>query len=68
LRCPVLTSSAEKRDIDATYEHHANSYIVKPVDFQQVTEAVRELGIYWPGLNEPPMAADPGRIVRGLAG
>lgn len=48
----VLTSSAEERDIAETYGLGANSYIVKPVDFDQFTEAVRQLGLYWVVLNE----------------
>jgi CheY-like chemotaxis protein len=55
----VLTSSAEDRDIDAAYHLGANSYIVKPVDFEQFTEAVRKLGLYWALLNLPP-APPPG--------
>jgi len=50
----VLTSSAEERDIIASYELGANSYIRKPVDFNQFLEAVRELGLYWLVLNQAP--------------
>ena len=52
----VLTSSREDRDLFACYELGVNSYIVKPVDFQQFTEAVRQLGIYWLLLNEQARA------------
>jgi two-component system response regulator len=50
----VLTSSREERDIVESYQLGVNSYIVKPVDFEQFTEAVRELGLYWVLLNQPP--------------
>ena len=50
----VLTSSREAPDIAASYRLGANSYIVKPVDFEQFADAVRELGLYWVLLNEPP--------------
>jgi two-component system, response regulator len=50
----VLTSSREESDIVASYNLGVNSYIVKPIDFQQFTEAVRQLGLYWLLLNQPP--------------
>lgn len=52
----VLTSSGEERDIVESYQLGVNSYIVKPVDFAQFTEAVRQLGLYWILLNQPPAA------------
>ncbi len=50
----VLTSSDEKEDIVKIYNLGANSYIRKPVDFDEFTEAVRQLGVYWLRLNMVP--------------
>ena len=49
----ILTSSREERDIVEAYELRANSYIRKPVDFEQFVQAVREIGLYWLLWNEP---------------
>jgi len=50
----VLTSSREECDIVESYQLGVNSYIVKPVDFDQFSEAVRGLGLYWLARNQPP--------------
>lgn len=51
----VLTSSREEPDIRQAYLLGANSYIVKPVDFEQFIKAVADIGLYWLVLNEPPV-------------
>jgi len=50
----ILTSSKEESDLLRGYELRANSYIRKPVDFARFVESVREIGMYWLVLNEPP--------------
>ncbi|HYG67036.1 MAG TPA: response regulator [Anaeromyxobacteraceae bacterium] len=53
----MLTSSKEERDLVESYRLRANSYIRKPVDFDQFAAVVRQLGLYWLVLNEPPPRA-----------
>lgn len=59
----VLTSSRQESDRDEVYELGANSYICKPVDFENFTEAIGHLGMYWVLLNEqPPMHEMPREV------
>jgi|SRR5882724_2414397 len=50
----VLTSSHEERDMVASYKLGVNAYVVKPVDFHEFVNAIKELGIFWAVINEPP--------------
>lgn len=50
----VLTSSAEDRDIELAYQYGANSYIVKPVDFDKFLNVAQQIELYWCLLNQPP--------------
>jgi CheY-like chemotaxis protein len=56
----VLTSSREERDMVASYKLGVNAYVVKPVDFHEFVNAVKELGVFWAIVNEPP----PGSVRR----
>jgi two-component system response regulator len=57
LRIPVviLTSSDAETDIAKSYDYHANSYVVKPLDFKTFTNLMKDLGFYWLGWNEKPI-------------
>ncbi len=50
----MLTSSREERDLVASYQLGANAYVVKPVDFMEFVTAVKNLGLFWAVINEPP--------------
>jgi CheY-like chemotaxis protein len=50
----VLTSSHEEKDMVASYKLGVNGYVVKPVDFHEFVNAIRELGIFWAIINQPP--------------
>jgi DNA-binding response OmpR family regulator len=50
----VLTSSKEERDMVASYKLGVNAYVVKPVDFHEFVNAIKELGVFWAVINEPP--------------
>jgi len=57
----VLTSSREERDMVESYRLGVNAYVVKPVDFHEFVNAIKELGVFWAVINQPP----PGSIRRG---
>ncbi len=50
----MLTSSREERDLAESYDSGSNAYVVKPVGFGEFVEAVRELGLFWAVINQPP--------------
>jgi DNA-binding response OmpR family regulator len=56
----VLTSSKEEKDMVASYKLGVNAYVVKPVDFHEFVNAIKELGVFWAVINEPP----PGSVRR----
>ena len=56
----VLTSSREERDMVASYQLGVNAYVVKPVDFHEFVNAIKQLGIFWAVINEAP----PGSVAR----
>lgn len=66
-RVPVvmLTSSREEQDVIRSYDLGANGYVVKPVDFREFVDAIKELGLFWAVVNEPPPGAVPARRSNG---
>ena|ERR1051325_9528758 len=50
----MMTSSREEPDLSKSYELGVNAYVVKPVGFQEFTDAVRQIGAFWAVINEPP--------------
>lgn len=62
----IMTSSKEERDMVASYNLGANSYIQKPVDFDQFRETVKSVGLYWLVINQPP-PAESSPTLRGAA-
>jgi CheY-like chemotaxis protein len=50
----VLTSSGEEKDMVASYRLGVNAYVVKPVDFHEFVNAIKELGVFWAVINQPP--------------
>lgn len=59
----MLTSSREEQDLVESYRLGVNAYVVKPVDFRQFVDAVKQLGMFWAVVNEPP----PGTVGHGAA-
>ncbi|HLO51617.1 MAG TPA: response regulator [Kamptonema sp.] len=66
-RVPVVmvTSSREEQDVIRSYDLGANSYVVKPVDFREFVDAIKEVGLFWAVVNEPPPGAIPIRRNNG---
>jgi CheY-like chemotaxis protein len=59
----MLTSSREEPDLSRSYKLGVNAYVVKPVDFTEFTQAIREIGLFWAVINQPP----PGSVVSKVA-
>jgi CheY-like chemotaxis protein len=51
----VLTSSRQTPDLVEFYKHGVNAYVVKPVDFSEFMQVIKQLGIFWAAINEPPL-------------
>jgi CheY-like chemotaxis protein len=58
----MLTSSREEKDLARSYELGANAYVVKPVEFQEFVSAIREVGLFWAVINQPPPMASIARV------
>jgi CheY-like chemotaxis protein len=54
----MLTSSREEQDLIKSYELGVNAYVVKPVDFKEFIEAVKQVGVFWAVINEVPTGSD----------
>jgi two-component system response regulator len=63
----IMTSSKEERDLVSGYNLGANSYIQKPVDFDQFRDTVKSVGLYWLVTNQPPPVTEDSRHLAGLA-
>ena len=61
----ALTSSRERPDLTAFYQNGINAYVVKPVDFSEFMWAIKQLGIFWAGINEPPPVKEPATLQNG---
>ena len=61
----VLTSSRETPDLVDFYSHGVNAYVVKPVDFSEFMTAVKQLGVFWTAVNEPPVPTGGNQNGRG---
>lgn len=55
----VLTSSGEEQDLIESYNLGTNAYVVKPVDFHEFVDAIKELGLFWAVVNQPPVGSLP---------
>src|SRR6202158_3409821 len=63
----VLTSSREEKDMVASYKLGVNAYVVKPVDFHEFVNAIKELGVFWAIINEPPPGSVRKRVWTGMS-
>jgi len=61
----VLTSSREEPDMRECYEYGVNAYVVKPVDFGEFMRAIKQLGVFWAAMNEPPPVGSEAAFIEG---